>query len=40
MNSYNCLHTESVEPVYVNFRSQGQRKSQSQMIKMTYFKTK
>jgi len=35
MYSYSFLHRESFEPSYMNFRGQGQRLSQGQMIKMT-----
>jgi len=34
------MHTGSIEPGYMNFRGQGQRSSQGQMTKMTYFSTK
>jgi len=34
------MHTESIEQGCVNFRGQGQRSTQGQMIKMTYFSRK
>ena len=34
------MHTASAEQGYVNFRGQGQRSSQGQKTKMTYFSTK
>jgi len=34
------MHTESVKQGYVNFIGHGQRSSQGQMTKMTYFSTK
>jgi len=34
------MHTESVKQGCVNLRGQGQRSSQGQVTKMTYFKTK
>ena len=34
------MHTESDKQGCVNLRGQGQRSSQGQMTKMTYFKTK
>jgi len=40
MYSYSFLHRESAEQGYVNLRGQGQRSSQGQMTKMTYFSRK
>jgi len=34
------MHTECVKQGYVNFRGQGQRSSQGQVTKMTYFSRK
>jgi len=34
------MHMESAEQGYMNLRGQGQRSSQGQVIKMTYFCTK